>query len=227
MPQHFSDSIIPLTRVRAWIFDLDHTLYPASVSLFSQIDKRMVQYISRTLGVSGPEADRLRKDYWSRYGTTMAGLVQHHSIDAEAFLEQTHSIDFSALRPDPRLRAAIMSLSGRKIIHTNGPREYAGNVLRALGLNDLFDQVIAIEDTNLVSKPSEMAFQIAWQSMNIDPTTAAMIEDSAANLQTPHANGVETIWVPTDQQSGIETPRHVGHRTDDLTDFLQKVRSAR
>ena len=39
------------TDTRLWIFDLDNTLYPASVNLFAQIDVRIKSFISDLLRI--------------------------------------------------------------------------------------------------------------------------------------------------------------------------------
>ena len=63
------------SHVTHWVFDLDNTLYPPRVRLFDQIEQRMTAWVMRELGVGRDLADRLRHDYWARYGTTLAGLA--------------------------------------------------------------------------------------------------------------------------------------------------------
>ena len=67
-------------HITTWIFDLDNTLYAPDVRLFSQIEKRMTAYVMREIGVSEPEANRLRDHYWRQHGTTLAGLMAEHGI---------------------------------------------------------------------------------------------------------------------------------------------------
>ena len=64
------------SAVRAWVFDLDNTLYPPSARLFDQIEVRMTAFVMQSLGVGRTEADRLRRYYWAKYGTTLAGLLK-------------------------------------------------------------------------------------------------------------------------------------------------------
>lgn len=61
------------SHVRGWVFDLDNTLYPPSARLFDQIERRMTDWVMTELRVVREEADRLRRHYWSTYGTTLAG----------------------------------------------------------------------------------------------------------------------------------------------------------
>lgn len=63
--------ISALAGAGAWVFDLDNTLYPASSNLFAQIDERMGDFIARHLGVTGDQAQKIRKSYFIKYGTTL------------------------------------------------------------------------------------------------------------------------------------------------------------
>lgn len=210
-----------LRRVRTWIFDLDNTLYPPSAGLFGQIDHRMTGFIAREVGVDRAEADRLRRLYWREHGTTMAGLREHHGISPDRFLTEAHAIDYSGLKHDPALAQAIDALPGRRIIHTNGPRIHAEAVLTALGYDTLFDQVYALEDAGLVSKPRREAFHAVWEADSVDPRESAMVEDDARNLVVPNEVAVRTIWL--DHDDGDAAPGHVGHHITDLTAFLEAI----
>ena len=68
-----------LAHVRTWIFDLDNTLYPASASLFAQIDVKMTAFIGEFLGVDAAEAHRIQKQYFVGHGTTLTTL--NHRVD--------------------------------------------------------------------------------------------------------------------------------------------------
>lgn len=132
-------------HVRAWVFDLDNTLYPPAVRLFDQIEVRMTAYVMETLKVSHAEADRLRKHYWHTHGTTLAGLMREHGIDPLPFLKDVHDISFDELSPDVDLAARIDTLPGRKIVYTNGCAPYAERVLAARGLSGKFDAIYGVE----------------------------------------------------------------------------------
>jgi putative hydrolase of the HAD superfamily len=105
--------IASFAHVRAWVFDLDNTLYPPSARLFDQIEVRMTDWVMQALQVTRPEADRLRRHYWATYGTTLAGLMQEHGLDPAPYLTDVHDITFDALAPDPLLAAHIRALPGR------------------------------------------------------------------------------------------------------------------
>ncbi|MCF6271798.1 MAG: pyrimidine 5'-nucleotidase [Rhodobacteraceae bacterium] len=209
------------THIQDWVFDLDHTLYPATSQLFSQLEVNMERYLMRELDLDQKAAATRRATYWRNHGTTLAGLMLHHNTDPVAYLDEVQQIDFSVLAPDPALRAAISALPGRKIIFTNGSRTYAENVTAALGLDNVFDTIYGVDDAGFVSKPAAEAFHTVFTKADLAPTRAAMFEDDPRNLKTPHALGLKTVLV------GPTAPApHIHHHTADLPAFLRKLRDA-
>ncbi len=211
-------------RVETWIFDLDNTLYEPGAGLFGQIDARMTAFIMRELGLDRAAADRLRRDYWRRHGTTLGGLMAHHGTDPARFLADVHAIDLSGLAPDPALAAALGRLPGRKVIHTNGARAHAERVLRARGLARHFDAIYAIEDKDYVPKPEAAAYEAILALAGIDPARAAMIEDDARNLEVPKALGMATVWLCHGRPG--PTPGWVDHRCPALAPALAGLLAA-
>lgn len=204
------------SHVQTWVFDLDNTLYPPSMGLFPQIERKMTGWVMDRLGVSRAEADALRSDYWGRYGTTLAGLMREHGVDPLPFLAHVHDIDFTDLTPDPDLAARIRALPGRRIVYTNADAPYAGRVLERRGLSNLFDAVYGVEHAGFLPKPERAAFERIFAQDGLDPTRAAMFEDDPKNLRAPHEMGMKTVHV-------APAPRpeaHIHHHTDDLAGFL-------
>jgi len=207
------------TSTRVWVFDLDNTLYPPEMRLFDQIEQRMIAYVMTALGVTAPEANRLRAQYWAEYGTTLAGLMRLHDIDPVPYMEDVHDIDFSVLSPDPELRARLRDLPGRRIVYTNGSEGYARRVIAARGLDGLFDAVYGVEHAGYRPKPEADAFAQVFGRDGLDPARAAMFEDDPRNLAVPHAMGLRTVHVAP---APHEAP-HIHHHTDDLGGFLARV----
>ncbi len=204
---------------RAWVFDLDNTLYPPAMRLFDQIEARMTSYVMTALKVDAAQANQLRKEYWATYGTTLAGLMAEHGLDPEPYLVDVHDIDFSVLQPDPDLRACIADLPGRRIVYTNGSAPYARQVIRARGLDGLFDAVYGVEDAGFRPKPEADAFARIFARDGLTPTLAAMFEDDPRNLAVPHALGMRTVHVAPDPLQAD----HIHHHTTDLTSFLAQI----
>ncbi len=206
-------------HITTWVFDLDNTLYPPRMRLFDQIEVKMTDWVSRSLGVSRTQADHMRAEYWRLYGTTLAGLMAEHGVDPEGYLAEVHDIDFSVLEPDPRLAARIAALPGRRIVYTNGDAPYARKVIAARGLDGLFDAVYGVEHARYRPKPERAAFETVFAADGLDPTRAAMFEDDARNLAVPHAMGLRTVHIAPEP----EPAPHIHHHHDDLSDFLSRL----
>jgi putative hydrolase of the HAD superfamily len=223
-------------KVETWVFDLDNTLYPHHLNLWQQVDERIRAYVSNFLKVSKDEALRLQKDYYKRYGTTMRGMMAEHGMSPDAYLDFVHRIDHSPLEPNPQLGAALEKLPGRKLILTNGTRKHADAVMRRLDIHHHFEDVFDIAAANLDPKPLPQVYKRFLARHGVDPAKAAMFEDLARNLETPHALGMTTVLVVPEGQrevlreawelEGRDAP-YVDHLTDDLTRFLEEIMGRR
>lgn len=231
-----SADLTAFRRVEAWIFDLDNTLYPAECNLFAQVDQRMGAFIAELLGVDLAEARRVQKDYYYRYGTTLAGLMQEHKLPPERFLDFVHDIDLAPVCAAPALGAALERLPGRKFIFTNGSKRHAERVAEKLGVLGHFDGLFDIAACNYVPKPSARAYDAFLKAHGVEAKAAAMFEDLPHNLESPHALGMATVLVRSAgtfehpaQRAMAEwraLPAHIHHITDDLTGFLEDVLDA-
>ena len=210
-----------LAEIDCWIFDLDNTLYPASIDLFGQISVKMSNYIMNLLDVDKVAADKMRAVYWEKYGTSLAGLMKNYKIDPEDFLSIVHDIDFSVLPKDLNLLDALNNLPGRKLVYTNGTVPYAKEVLKYRGLLDVFDEIYGIEDASYIPKPFPEAFEIIFSKAKIFHNTAAMFEDEERNLEVPFKLGLKTILVGDVQSTG----KYVNYSIKRLSDFLRQITS--
>ena len=221
--------------VDAWIFDLDNTLYPRHTNIYAQVDRRIRDYVQRLLKLAPEEAQRVQKDYYRRYGTTLRGLIVEHGIAPDDFLEYVHDIDHSPVQPDPALAAAIQRLPGRKFILTNGSLRHAEKIAERLGITDHFDDIFDIVRLELMPKPARETYDRFVAETGIVPAHAAMFEDLARNLEVPKALGMVTVLVVPGgtreivseawEQEGHEAA-HIDYLTDDLGGFLGEVLTA-
>lgn len=182
---------------RVWIFDLDDTLHNASQSIFPHINKAMTQYLMTHLDLDEENASRLRRHYWQIYGATLSGLMRHHGTDPHHFLHHTHQFPQleSMLVKTRGLRVALRQLIGRKIVFTNAPKVYAEQVLKLLGIRDLFEGVFSIESSRFNPKPSLLGFMHLLRRHRLHPGDCAMIEDSLPALLTAKRLGMRTVYI--------------------------------
>ena len=210
-----------LSEIDCWIFDLDNTLYPASVNLFGQINTKMSNYIMKLVNVDQETAEKMRSEYWKKYGTSLAGLMHNYKIDPDDFLKVVHDIDFSVLPKDLDLLDALNNLPGRKLVYTNGTVPYAREVLKYRGLLSVFNEIYGIEDATYIPKPFPEAFEIIFSKAKIVPKRSAMFEDEERNLEVPFKLGLKTILV-SDVQSN---EKYVDYTIKRLSNFLRQITS--
>lgn len=220
----------PLHRVETWVFDLDNTLYPATASLFPQIDVRMRRFIADRLHLPMDEAFALQKRYYREFGTTLRGLMLVHGMEPSDFLDYVHDIDHSVLGPAPALGAALAGIEGRKLIFTNGSERHAEKVLGRLGIADQFSGIFDIVAARYVPKPQPECYRDMVRRFAFDPRRAAMVEDLHRNLKPAAAIGMATVWLRQDDHPDAKVVMqddddlsHVHHVVDDLTVWLQRL----
>ena len=209
-------------HVDTWIFDLDNTLYPPEVRLFDQIEQKMRYFVADFLNISLAEADMLREQYWIRYGTTLAGMMEKHAMPPDEFLRNVHEIDFSILPRSQNLARLISALPGRKIVYTNGTEPYARCVLTARGLEQEFEAVYGIEHASYQPKPRAQAFHEVFARAKVTPDTAAIFDDDLRNLEVPAHLGLKTIFISPD----LIFPDYVDMAHSDLETFLSHLVAA-
>ena len=193
-----------------WLcFDLDNTLYPLSNGLWEIIDQRIQQYVAQTLHLPLDEARRLQKQYWRRYGTTLAGLMAEHNVRPGPYLTYVHSFDVSPyMGPNPRLKKLLRALPQRKLIFTNASSQHARNVLRTLNVESCFEIIIGVEDVDYIPKPDPRAYEKCRDKTGIEPRRSMFLDDLPENLKPAKEMGMVTVLV---------SPNH--RRKFDFVDF--------
>ena len=189
---------------RVWFFDLDNTLHNASHRIFGEMNRSMSDWLVANLAVEPAEADRLRTDYWHRYGTTLDGLLRHHSIDARRFLDETHAfVDEPHLgeliRAERGLSELFRRLPGRKVLITNAPAVYTRKVMKEIGLARVVRRRYHIEQMRIHGryrpKPSRGMLRMLLAKERVHPADAVLIEDNLANLKSARAIGMQGVYV--------------------------------
>jgi putative hydrolase of the HAD superfamily len=182
---------------RVWIFDLDNTLHDATARIFPAMHEQINAFLQREFSVDEAGANRMRREFWLRYGTTLNGLMRHHGTDPRRFLAQTHVFPELAdlVVHENALKHALSRLGGMKLVFSNAPRHYVEGVLRAMGLARYFDGVYSIEDARYRGKPALHGFRMLLRKHHLDAHRCAFIDDILENLRTAHRLGMSTVWV--------------------------------
>ncbi len=182
--------------MKAVLFDLDNTLYPPECDLFSLIDVRINRYMEEEVAIAPVEVDRLRCRYWRDYGATLQGLIRHHAIDPEDYLDYVHAVDVgSRVSRDEDLRTALTELEVPCYVFTNGSRCHVDRVVAALGLDGLFIDVFDIRVANYQPKPNPDPYQQVLERLGLPGSNCVMLEDQPVNLKTAKDFGMRTVLV--------------------------------
>lgn len=182
--------------MQAILFDLDNTLYPAEKDLFSLIDVRINRYMQEVVAIDSDDVDGLRKRYWQEYGTTLQGLIRHHRVNPEDYLDYVHAVDVgSRLEPDVELRRVIENLPLPSYVFTNASRCHVDRVVAALGLEGLFADVFDIRIDTYQPKPHPGPYQQVLSRIKLSGDCCVMVEDQPQNLKTAKQLGMRTVLV--------------------------------
>lgn len=212
-------------EVDTWVFDLDNTLYPARDSVFSQVGRRIHEFVARFLELDSESAFTVQRAYFREYGTTLRGLMIRHDLDPVPYLEYVHDVDLSGVVADPALDAALAGLPGRKVIFTNADTGHARRIVERLGIGRHFEGVYDIFDADFVPKPEPAPYADLVRRYGLRAERCVMFEDVARNLAPAAALGMTTVWLRNDAEwaaSGHDAA-YVHHRVDALAAWLASL----
>lgn len=183
--------------IRAILFDLDNTLYPASSGLDLEIDRRMTIFTSRYLGISEKEAHALRKTDARSYGTTLQWLREVYGFhNIEEYIVEVHPPNVSSfLTYNPRLVEMLGKLPYPKVILTNSPMEHAERVLSCLKVRSYFDAVLDIRFNQFRGKPYPEAYHRAVNLLGTQIEEVLFVDDLLPYLTAFKALGGHTLLV--------------------------------
>lgn len=210
-----------LEHVRAWVFDMDDTLYPREQGLMRLVQARINAFVVEAVGLVPEEAAVLQRQFLDEHGTTLAGLMANYAVDTDRFLHEVHDVPLDSVEPNPRLAEVLNALPGRCYVFTNGARNYAHRVLDRIGIADCFDGVFAIEDGDLTPKPNPATFRRMLERFDIASHQAAFFEDTPKNLEPAKALGMTTVLIGDGHGKPIGT--HIDYMAPDVFDFLSAL----
>jgi pyrimidine 5'-nucleotidase len=154
----------------------------------------------KKLGLKEGEAYEL----YQNHGTTLRGLLdeghlEHSEESIDDFLSHVHDISVDQmLLVDKELRKMIEQMDPTipKYIFTASVRHHAEACLTALGINDLFVDIIDVKACGLNSKHSEHSFKTAMKVAGVDdPESCLFLDDSVKNIQAARKVGWRSVLV--------------------------------
>ena len=215
-----------LNNIKNILFDCDGVLYEDLEAVFGQVSKRMTNYISNKLNIDLKKAKELQTNYFHKYNTSLNGLMIHHEVDPKEFLKYVHDIDLSCLKKNDELRNELIKLNLKKYVFTNGSREHAENIIRHLGIEDLFEGIFDIIDAEYFPKPDPKNYDLMLKKFHIDPKETLYIEDIAKNLSIAKQLGTTTVWLINEEQWGKKDSdkEFIDYKIKNVSLFLKEIR---
>jgi pyrimidine and pyridine-specific 5'-nucleotidase len=135
------------------------------------------EYFAQHLSLPREEAERLHKDYYTKYGLAIEGLVRHHQIDP---LEYNTKVDDALpleniIKPNAALRQLLLEIDSSKVrlwLLTNAYVTHGRRVVRLLGVDDLFEGITYCDYDSLplVCKPHQDMYQKAMREAGVERT---------------------------------------------------------
>ncbi|MBN2232639.1 MAG: pyrimidine 5'-nucleotidase [Deltaproteobacteria bacterium] len=179
-----------------FLFDLDNTLYPRDCGLFDRVDALINDYLETVVGIPPERVDYLRRDYFARYGTTLSGLMRHHGVEPDHYLDYVHAVPVAEIiPPDPVINEALAALPGRKYIFSNASRRHCERVLAHLGIATHFEEIFDIIHFDYRPKPEPGVYRQVIGRVGGAGCKGVMVDDLVANLRPARAAGLKTILV--------------------------------
>jgi putative hydrolase of the HAD superfamily len=199
------------------LFDLDNTLYPRSTGIFDRVVERIRNYMTERMGFEEDFARKLRLEYIRDYGSTLRGLMIHHNVDPDQYLDHVHNVGVEdVLSPDVSLQQLLASITLRKVLFTSSHRPHALKVLRCLGVEPYFSSIFDIAQTRYIPKPNPEPYHQVLDTLCFPGEECIMVEDVAANLKTAKSLGMRTVLVGADRGA---VDGFVDHAIDAILDL--------
>ena len=195
--------------LRAFIFDIDSTLYTNQAYAFEQVDCQVRQF-AKERGITADQARKMVADYRKKFAAEHNGSKVSLGNTLLAFgvpIEQSVEWRRELLEPadfldrDDKLIETLHKLSSKYqlICVTNNPVLPARKTLDAIGVSDFFPQIVGL-DTCFKSKPALEPFQTAVNILGVQASECLAIGDRYdMDIALPLEMGMGGILV-----SGVE-----------------------
>ncbi|KAL7470729.1 hypothetical protein ACHAXS_010994 [Conticribra weissflogii] len=203
-------------------FDCDDCLYFDNWKTAGHLTRKIEEHCQTKFGLEEGYAYKLYKEH----GTALRGLIAEGylsrdcSKSMDGFLETVHDLPIhELLSPDEQLRGMISKIdpSIRKFVFTASVRHHAERCLDALGISDLFDDIIDVKDCRFETKHSESSFHIAMKKAGVNnPESCIFVDDSVTNISAGRNVGWRCILVgKVSRDCGKKvTTEHAEHEID-------------
>lgn len=214
------------------LFDCDDCLYFDNWQLAAKLTANIEEWCTSKKNLPPGKAYQLYKEHGTALkGLLAEGIIENTDQEIDAYLRDVHQVPVSEhLSVDTELREMILRINPSipKYIFTASVRHHAERCLEALGIRDLFVDIIDVKSCNLATKHSREAFQAAMAIANVPPSDAESVlflDDSIKNIQVARSMGIRSFLVgKVGRDSGQAiTTEHAEQELDRIHDFPNVV----
>lgn len=208
------------------LFDLDGTLYDQACGYEENIHNNIFRFMVEHTGgkfdaiKTIEQAKQVWKPIFEKYNLTKRGLLgEGFEFDGTVYDNFIRRGAQEYIQNDPTLREFLLALpkESRRVIFTNAPESSAMEILKILGVEDLFEAVLGGAEflADKICKPERAAFDKVLEHLGLADSTDRIcyFEDSFKNLMAGKEMGFKTVFVRS------STLENEGRSTEELSQF--------
>ena len=181
-----------MKSIDLFIFDLDGTLIDSKEDIAASVNHTLT-----AVGLAAVPNEVI----YQYVGHGVTPLIQKsiETVGADKFLEafQTfmshydeHCVDKTVLFPG--MQKVLDHFAGkRKVVVTNKPQGFSEKILKGLGIDSLFEEVLG-GDTHFPKKPDPKVIHYLLEKFQADPSKTVIIGDSLVDIETGKNAGILT-----------------------------------
>lgn len=193
---------------KAAIFDLDGTLLD-SMGVWDQVDidflgKRGIEVPpDYMIKVSSMQFQQIAEYTIARFGLkdTPEGLMQEWDDMARAAYSTTVEAKPGALDYLRDLKSAGVKMG----VATSLPPQLREPALRHVGMLDMFDDIVSVDDANDVGKDQPDVYLLAAERLGAKPVDCTVFEDLLVGIKSAKSVGMK-VWAMHDDSSDADWP---------------------
>ena len=186
------------------------------------LDRRIENFMIKTLNTSKTLARQKRREYYNRYGISIKGLIKDYGVNFQHYCDYIFAVKLPYyLKPDSKMINTFRKIKLKKYIFSNAVEKYIRQGLEILGLLPFFTRIYDIQFTGLRPKPSPAAYRKVLSHIGMPPQNMLFIDDEPKNIASAKRLGLRTALVCTSSQ--ISDADYTLRHLDELPEILKKA----